>query len=618
MEAGEAAIDLEAQDVRFDGREVALRDRPGDQAPAAERPRRHRRDAAARRTRSTRYERERERAGPGDDRAVSATRDWDAASLRPRLGPAGGVGAGGARAAAARGRRDGARRRLRHRPRDKLLLERLPRGPGDRRWTARRRWSSKAREALPASATSCHGRPRRARAARARGRGLLERRLPLDPRPRRALRAPLRRAAARAAGWSRSAAGEGNIDDLRRLGDRIAAERARSRRTSRAGRAPGTSRRPRPRPQRLEPRRLHGRELLAPGVARSRPTSRASTSRRSAWARTSSGCRRALRGRFVDEVLRAHRASRWCSTTSGSTSTRRRPRMSRIVALPGDGIGPEIMAPARELLDALGDFELEEHLVGGASIDAHGTALTDEALDGLPRRRRRPAGRRRRAQVGHHRPGRPASRAGPAGAAQGARAVRQPAAGPPEPGAARRQPAQARAHRGHRPARGARAHRRHLLRRARPPRRRAAFDTCVYSGEEIERIARGGLPLRAHARSRAWTRPTSSRPPACGARRGTRCAERNPGHAARAPAGRQRGHAARLAPRRLRRDPHREHVRRHPQRRGGDAHRLDRDAPERLASAPAGRACSSPCTARRPTSRAPARPTRSPCSDRWR
>jgi 3-isopropylmalate dehydrogenase len=48
---------------------------------------------------------------------------------------------------------------------------------------------------------------------------------------------------------------------------------------------------------------------------------------------------------------------------------------ARIAALPGDGIGPEIMAAARELLDALGGFEVEEHLVGGASIDAHGTAL---------------------------------------------------------------------------------------------------------------------------------------------------------------------------------------------------------------------------------------------------
>ena len=53
----------------------------------------------------------------------------------------------------------------------------------------------------------------------------------------------------------------------------------------------------------------------------------------------------------------------------------------RIVTLPGDGIGPEIMAPTLGLLNRLGEFEFEEHVFGGASIDAHGTALTDDALD---------------------------------------------------------------------------------------------------------------------------------------------------------------------------------------------------------------------------------------------
>jgi 3-isopropylmalate dehydrogenase len=52
-----------------------------------------------------------------------------------------------------------------------------------------------------------------------------------------------------------------------------------------------------------------------------------------------------------------------------------------IVCLPGDGIGPEIMSAARALLAELGAFELREELVGGASIDAHGTALTDEVLE---------------------------------------------------------------------------------------------------------------------------------------------------------------------------------------------------------------------------------------------
>jgi 3-isopropylmalate dehydrogenase len=52
----------------------------------------------------------------------------------------------------------------------------------------------------------------------------------------------------------------------------------------------------------------------------------------------------------------------------------------KIVLLPGDGIGPEITAPAVEVLNAVTDLEYEEHEFGGASIDAHGTALTDETL----------------------------------------------------------------------------------------------------------------------------------------------------------------------------------------------------------------------------------------------
>jgi 3-isopropylmalate dehydrogenase len=52
----------------------------------------------------------------------------------------------------------------------------------------------------------------------------------------------------------------------------------------------------------------------------------------------------------------------------------------RIVLLPGDGIGPEIVNASRRLLEALGEFEFEEQLMGGCSIDAHGTALTDEVL----------------------------------------------------------------------------------------------------------------------------------------------------------------------------------------------------------------------------------------------
>jgi 3-isopropylmalate dehydrogenase len=57
----------------------------------------------------------------------------------------------------------------------------------------------------------------------------------------------------------------------------------------------------------------------------------------------------------------------------------------RIVMLPGDGIGPEIMGAAREVLAALGEWELDERPVGGASIDAHGTALADEVLEACKR-----------------------------------------------------------------------------------------------------------------------------------------------------------------------------------------------------------------------------------------
>lgn len=53
----------------------------------------------------------------------------------------------------------------------------------------------------------------------------------------------------------------------------------------------------------------------------------------------------------------------------------------KIMLLPGDGIGPEIAAAAKDLLGALGDYEISEGLIGGVSIDEHGSALTDETLE---------------------------------------------------------------------------------------------------------------------------------------------------------------------------------------------------------------------------------------------
>jgi 3-isopropylmalate dehydrogenase len=55
--------------------------------------------------------------------------------------------------------------------------------------------------------------------------------------------------------------------------------------------------------------------------------------------------------------------------------------MPTIVTLPGDGIGPEVLQAALRVLDAVADdLAYEERVFGGASIDAHGTALTDEVL----------------------------------------------------------------------------------------------------------------------------------------------------------------------------------------------------------------------------------------------
>ena len=145
-----------------------------------------------------------------------------------------------------------------------------------------------------------------------------------------------------------------------------------------------------------------------------------------------------------------------------------RPRLmaAKIVLLPGDGIGPEIIAPAVEVLDAVG----AELRLRGAPLRRRVDRRPRHRADRrdarrLPRGRRGAARGRRRPEVGHDRPGQAASRAGPARAAQGARPVRQPASGAAAAGAVRREPAEARGDRGNRPAGRARADRRDLLRR---------------------------------------------------------------------------------------------------------------------------------------------------------
>lgn len=57
-----------------------------------------------------------------------------------------------------------------------------------------------------------------------------------------------------------------------------------------------------------------------------------------------------------------------------------------IAVLPGDGVGPEVMAEARKVLDAITSraghrFTYRELLIGGAAIDAYGTPLRDEDVE---------------------------------------------------------------------------------------------------------------------------------------------------------------------------------------------------------------------------------------------
>jgi 3-isopropylmalate dehydrogenase len=62
------------------------------------------------------------------------------------------------------------------------------------------------------------------------------------------------------------------------------------------------------------------------------------------------------------------------------------PARFRIAALPGDGVGPDVVASARRVLDATGEafgfaIDWSEHPVGGGAIDAHGVAIRPEDLE---------------------------------------------------------------------------------------------------------------------------------------------------------------------------------------------------------------------------------------------
>ena len=61
------------------------------------------------------------------------------------------------------------------------------------------------------------------------------------------------------------------------------------------------------------------------------------------------------------------------------------PANKRLLILPGDGIGPEVMGEVRRVIDWMAKrraatFDVKEGLVGGAAYDVHGTPITDETM----------------------------------------------------------------------------------------------------------------------------------------------------------------------------------------------------------------------------------------------
>src|SRR5918912_3309070 len=61
------------------------------------------------------------------------------------------------------------------------------------------------------------------------------------------------------------------------------------------------------------------------------------------------------------------------------------PANKKLLVLPGDGIGPEVMREVRRVIDWMDrrravTFEIEEGLVGGAAIDAEGTPCSDATV----------------------------------------------------------------------------------------------------------------------------------------------------------------------------------------------------------------------------------------------
>ncbi len=200
---------------------------------------------------------------------------------------------------------------------------------------------------------------------------------------------------------------------------------------------------------------------------------------------------------MVNMVGRAGRCSSGKRASDSSTRVGETVK-HRITLIPGDGIGPEVTGAVVKILDSAGlDVEWESHPAGVLALDAYGTPLPERAarLDQAQQGRAQGAGDDAGRRRVHQRERRPA---------QGARPVRQPAAG-------LEHPVGAVALRGRRPRHRAREHRGPLLRpraRGRARRRREPED----HHRATPRRASRGSPSSTRASTGASASPRCTRP----------------------------------------------------------------------------------------------------------
>ena len=295
--------------------------------------------------------------------------------------------------------------------------------------------------------------------------------------------------------------------------------------------------------------------------------------------------RRGLREEFVDAVRRGSR-SRWCCdyVRLNISAQARRDGERGSSLLPGDGIGPEIVAAARRAARGARRRSSSRSCRSAAPRSTSTAPLLPRGARRVPRARTRCCSARSAARSGT----RPTpTRRGPSRAcsacARASSCSRTCARCGRSPALVDASPLRARADRGRRPAGRARADRRDLLRRPRPPRRRRARHLRLLGrGDRADRASwpssRAAAPAGAASvtsvdkanileTSRLW-RETVERV----AGRTTPSVELE--HMLVDNAAMQLV----AAPARLRRAPDREHVRRHPLRRGRDDPGLDRAA----------------------------------------